>query len=147
MRVERQETVLDANIHLAFFLLKCEETILILQNASDIARQVHADLFGLPGGVVEEGETDLEAACREVWEETGVKLDATKDVIEDLGIFRIEMDNEYIFSTHLFRLKMDAKPSIILSKAHSFSLWMDLESAQTTTEFIPEIQICLQSIE
>lgn len=147
MKVEKQDTVSDAKTLLAFLLLEWQGVILVPKSALDIKRQAHAGLYTLPGGVVEKEETDLEAACRETWEETGVELDPMKDVIEDLGVFRVEMDDGYVFSIHLFRFKMDAEPSITLSKAHSNYLWMNLNLAQTIEGFVPEVQICLQSIE
>lgn len=39
-----------------------------------VSRRDHHDLFGLPGGKIEENETPLEAIIREVKEETGVIL-------------------------------------------------------------------------
>jgi len=37
-----------------------------------VARRDNQNDFGLPGGKVEEGETELQAACRELEEETGI---------------------------------------------------------------------------
>lgn len=45
------------------------------------------DVWGIPGGVMEPGETFIEAAIRETWEETGLKA-------EDLGLFGLYSGNE-----------------------------------------------------
>lgn len=39
-----------------------------------VARKDNHQLFGLPGGKVDDGETTLEAMVREVWEETGLQV-------------------------------------------------------------------------
>lgn len=39
-----------------------------------VSRRNDTTKFGLPGGKVEENETPAEAAIRETWEETGVKV-------------------------------------------------------------------------
>jgi 8-oxo-dGTP diphosphatase len=40
-----------------------------------VARAAGSDAFYLPGGKPEPGETYAEAAAREAWEETGIRLD------------------------------------------------------------------------
>lgn len=40
-----------------------------------VSRRNNKTKFGLPGGKLEPGETPLQAACREAFEETGVKVD------------------------------------------------------------------------
>lgn len=45
------------------------------------------DVWGIPGGVMEPGETFMEAALRETWEETGLKA-------ENLSLFGLYSGNE-----------------------------------------------------
>lgn len=54
---------------------------LLLQLRDDKA-PYYPDVWGLPGGAVEEGETPAEAAVREIWEETSLR------VTEPVRLFR-----------------------------------------------------------
>lgn len=52
--------------------------------------------WSLPKGLKDDNETDLEAACREVFEETGLMIN--KKIIKDHGIFPYTHEKDY----HLF---------------------------------------------
>lgn len=54
----------------ACIYIECPVTKLILA----VSRKDDPNAFGLPGGVVEAGETELEAAIRELREETGIRM-------------------------------------------------------------------------
>ena len=58
------------------FVLNQDRSKLLLIKRSDLP------IWVLPGGGIEEGEDPKEAAVREVWEETGLKVDLNKLVSE-----------------------------------------------------------------
>jgi 8-oxo-dGTP diphosphatase len=69
------------------------EEVLLIQRASKLGY----GRWSLPGGKQEPGETDLEAANRELLEETGV----TAKLHHSLGIFRIDV-GDVVYAIHGF---------------------------------------------
>ncbi len=77
-------------------------SILILKDGKilAVARRNDPNMWGMPGGKVDEGETEKEAAIRECYEETGLRICNLKEVIRrsvgtDTGVtFTCEYDGE-----------------------------------------------------
>lgn len=101
---------------------------LVLTDAQDnhllLYRSDHP-MFGhdpdLPGGTVEDGETLLEALLREVWEEIGVKIDATL-------VRELYTGSDY--SAHgtyygLFHATLPEQPELDISWEHSRYEWLE----------------------
>lgn len=64
--------------------------------------------WGIPGGKVEKNETPLQAAIREVKEETGFDISGQK--IENLGTVYIEYSPTDHFTYHMFRTALQDQP-------------------------------------
>lgn len=65
------------------------------------------DLYTLPGGKVEEGETREEACKREIWEETGLKVTHLRFAIVQDSIFSTEFWEKRHFVMHDFIAHLD----------------------------------------
>lgn len=66
------------------------------------------NLWGIPGGKLDKGETPLQAAIRETQEETG--YDFSKQPIENLGTVYIEHNDKDHLIYHMFRTKLVGDP-------------------------------------
>jgi len=73
--------------------------------------------YDFPKGCKEENETDLEAACRELYEETNIKL--TKEDIKDLIDLGLHKHNKEK-NIHIFMLKVEEFPPLDLLKCNSY---------------------------
>lgn len=73
--------------------------------------------YDFPKGCKEDGETDLEAACRELYEETNITLtkEDKKDLI-DLGLHKHNREK----NIHIFLLKVEEFPALDLLKCNSY---------------------------
>jgi len=72
----------------------------------------HAGQIALPGGRIEKGETALETALRETWEEIGI----TGDQIEILGSLSEIYVQVSRFQIHPFVGWLDKKPGFVINK-------------------------------
>ena len=72
----------------------------------------HASQIGLPGGRIEKGETVLETAFRETWEEIGI----SREKIEILGSLSELYVQVSQFHIHPFVGWIDKKPEFVINK-------------------------------
>ncbi len=72
----------------------------------------HAGQIALPGGKIEEGETALETALRETWEEIGLNRDQIK-ILGSLSALYVEVSR---FQIHPFVGWLDKKPGFVINK-------------------------------
>ncbi len=108
--VEIAACYLEIDGHL--LLLKCGE------------QKPEAGCWGVPAGKLEKGETPLDAAIRELFEETGIRAERVSCFsLGSLFIRKPEIDYVY----HLFKVVLDALPSVQLSEEHPSFLWASKE--------------------
>jgi 8-oxo-dGTP diphosphatase len=84
----------------------------------------------LPGGVVDSGESEQLAVIREVQEECGIDLDASKIKLAYSETAYYEKENKSVTKL-LYITHLDDTPSIILSWEHSDYKWVSTNELQT----------------
>lgn len=124
---------LPATVHLEpspQFKPRCDVATMYIEHNGQILllhRQNHileGNKWGIPGGKVEKNETILQAAIREVKEETG--LDISQQSIEALEPVYIEWPGNYHFVYYAFRTELVGDPSAVKInfKEHKGFTWV-----------------------
>lgn len=98
-------TQFKPRFEVAAVFIENEDLILLLHRQKNKSQ---ANKWGIPGGKIEKNETPLQAAIREVKEETG--FDISQQHIENLGTVYIEYNERDHFVYHMFRTKLKGNP-------------------------------------
>jgi len=108
-------------VEISAVYIEHNENILILHRQNNKSQ---GNKWGIPGGKVEKNETPLQAAIREVKEETG--YDISKQQIEDLGTVYIEYNEKDHFVYHMFRTQLIDNPEAVKInfKEHKGFTWV-----------------------
>jgi mutator protein MutT len=100
-------------IEVAALFIEHDNRILLLHRQE---RKSQGNLWGIPGGKIDKGETPLEAVVREIKEETGFEF--SKEQIENLGAVYIEYNEKDHFVYHMFRAKLVGDPGGVKINFH-----------------------------
>jgi mutator protein MutT len=129
-------------IEVAALFIEHENRILLLHRQETKSQ---GNLWGIPGGKLDKGETPLQAVLREVKEETN--YDFSKEAIESLGSVYIEYNEKDHFVYHMFRTKLKGDPSAVQInfKEHKGYTWATPEDA-LKLELIKDEDACFKLI-
>lgn len=108
-------------VEISAVYLEYNENILLLHRQNNKSQ---GNKWGIPGGKVEKNETSLQAAIREVKEETG--YDISKQQIEHVGTVYIEYNETNHFVYHMFRTQLTDNPADVKInfKEHKGFTWV-----------------------
>lgn len=120
-------------------ILRHEDEILLLLRSS---KETDPSLWGIPAGKAEDGETDLQTAIREVFEETGIKLEDT--ALEYLGILPIEYDT-FIVNFPIFTTAFNSTPEVILTPLeHIQYQWITPKKALELPDLMKDVDVIIK---
>ncbi len=124
------------DIEAAGAFIEYDNKILLLKRAPE---KRGGGKWGLPAGKVEPGEAVLDAAVRELFEETGIEAAPHQLEFFKKTFFK---DTEKLWLFHLFHLKFDTLPANIqLNHEHTEYRWLTPREALTLPLFVSEGEI------
>ncbi|NDD53555.1 NUDIX hydrolase [bacterium] len=118
--------------HRAFVLLQQHNQLLLLRDAQ------HPSHLKLPGGHVEQGESFLQAALREVEEEVAIELAAS--ALTPLHLVEFSWEGKQYTSMLFLATAWEGNPVNVLPGEHSELLWVDATNLPTAGLFPPTRQ-------
>lgn len=116
----------SAKVEVAAIYVNVNDKILLLQLADHKAEK---GAWGVPAGKLETDETSVQAAKRELYEETGIHIESL-EILQPLGALYIRKP-EFDYIYHLFSLELETLPSLSLSIEHRAHAWVSKEEAIT----------------
>lgn len=115
---EKQPHDFAPKVHVSACYVEKDNKVLLLLNAS---HKSEGGKWGVPAGKLEKEEIPLECAVRELFEETGIQVDPSRQV-KTLGAVYIRKPNfDYVY--HMFAIHLDDFPLISLSMEHAHYAW------------------------
>jgi len=101
--------------------LEVGERFLLLLRPDPHPKNIEPGKYGMPAGGGQKGETPLDAAVRELGEESGIWLHGR--CLEFLPIVYAKYPHAN-FAYHMFRARLTGIPHVILSNEHTGFIWV-----------------------
>lgn len=111
-----------------------DDTILMLYRSPS---ETDPSLWGIPAGKVDDGEDDLSAVTRELFEETGLMLD--DDDLQFLGELSIEYEAITVIFP-IYSVLLTKKPDIILdNEEHTDYRWLTVKQVLILPDLMKDV--------
>jgi len=111
----------NPKIFVAACFLEHNGDILLLKRNPD---KHYGDKWSSPGGKIDKGESESEAAAREVFEETGIKIDPDKIRLVERSFVRFD-DMDFMYTFYVYKIDSVDRPDVkITDKEHSAYMWI-----------------------
>jgi 8-oxo-dGTP pyrophosphatase MutT (NUDIX family) len=107
---EEQKIIKYSSVLLLLFIENNDLNTILIKRPEHMKH--HAGQIALPGGRIEKGETPLETALRETWEEIGISPDHI-EILGSLSVLYVQVSG---FQIHPFVGWLDKKPEFSINK-------------------------------
>lgn len=101
--------------------------------------------WDFPKGGVEEGESEIETALRELKEETSLQKVEIVDGFKRVISYSYKSDNEVVLKTVIFFLAHTSEFRVVLSKEHKAYAWMKFRDALAQLTFRTARQVLVDA--
>ncbi len=115
----------NPQVHVSACYLEIDQKILLLQTGK---QKLEPGKWGVPAGKVEAHEAPLDAAKRELFEETGIELETSTDLKHLTSLYIRKPDVDYVY--HLFGVKLEQVPEVFLSDEHQGYHWASFQDLE-----------------
>lgn len=122
-----------------------DNQVLVLRIGDYKARPERSHTADLPGGLVDPGESERDAAVREAKEESAIILDST-NVILAYAQTEQNLEKDESITKMLYVTRIDYRPEVITSWEHEAFEWCDLATVTQTHEFRPFYNQAIQHV-
>lgn len=113
------------DVEVAACYLEIDGKILLMERALS---ESEGQTWGVPAGKIEAGESPHQAALRELFEETGIKVSSSQ--VKEIGKLYMQKPKG-AYTYHMFQVHLDKMPEICLSAEHTQYLWAKAHEIDT----------------
>lgn len=101
-------------------IIICDDEVLVVKG------WLGGGWWGLPGGGLHSGEVPEDGAIRELYEETGIEVNATK--LQKIFVGKIRTEHKLHYTVYAYGVRLKNKPEVILQKFELTHVeWMSQE--------------------